>query len=338
MIRRSKSLGKTAGFTLIELLVVIAIIAVLIALLLPAVQQERESARRTQCKNQLKNLGLALHTYHDTHSVFPYGAIGPGTCNNAPFTRILNQKGWVQVLPYFDQAPLYGKFNSDLPAGEFAGGGGTVIAGSSVGNDQVVSRKMNIFLCPSDTNDTHYRPTSTNYNISPAAQTAGLFAAYTNYDFNVWRNCTSFEVLARDQRRAFGLHSCSRLADYSDGTSNVVMISETVRNVWDGVAPSWGVYKHVGDGVDFGAADIVGAPYRKINEWGCCSWSTPTWLQAGTPTPGRLGEWGSPGSMHPGGCHVTLGDGTVRFLNEMMDPTTRMRLGRIGDGGAVGEF
>ena len=194
------------GFTLIELLVVIAIIAILIALLLPAVQQAREAARRTQCKNQMKQLGLGLHNYHDTHSVFPYGAIGPGTCNNAPFTKILNQKGWVQVLPFIEEANLYAQFNPNLPAGEFVGGGGTVIAGSTVGNDKVVSKKMAAFLCPSDSNDTHYRPTSTNYNISPTAQTNQLFAAYTNYDFNIWRNCTSFDQLPRDQRRFFGLH------------------------------------------------------------------------------------------------------------------------------------
>lgn len=323
------------GFTLIELLVVIAIIAILIALLLPAVQQAREAARRTQCKNQMKQLGLGLHNYHDTHSVFPYGAIGPGTCNNAPFTKILNQKGWVQVLPFIEEANLYAQFNPNLPAGEFVGGGGTVIAGSTVGNDKVVSKKMAAFLCPSDSNDTHYRPTSTNYNISPTAQASQLFAAYTNYDFNIWRNCTSFDQLPRDQRRFFGLHSCSKIADITDGTSNSVMISETIRSVYDGVAPSWGVYKHVGDGVDFGHA----TQYRKINEFACCAWSTPTWQQAGmTATPGRLGEWGSPGSMHVGGCQVVLGDGSVRFISENIDTTTRVRLGLIADNQVIGEF
>ena len=336
MVRNSRSRNKS-GFTLIELLVVIAIIAVLIALLLPAVQQAREAARRTQCKNQMKNLGLALHNYHDNFSVFPYGAIGPGTCGTAPFNRIMNQKGWVQVLPYIDQAPLLNQFNSNNPAGDFNGGGGTLVGTGTAagGNDAVVSRKLALFLCPSDANDTHYRPTSTNYNISAVSQTNGLFAAYTNYDFNVWRNCTPFDQLPRDQRRFFGLHGCTKLSDITDGTSNSVMLSETVRNVYDGVAPSWGVYKHVGDGVDFGHA----TQYRRINEWGCCAWSTPTWQQAGvTPTPGRLGEWGSPGSMHVGGCHVTLGDGAVRFVSENIDTTTRVRLGLIGDNQVIGDW
>ncbi len=324
------------GFTLIELLVVIAIIAILIALLLPAVQQAREAARRTQCKNQLKQLALALHNYHDTHSVFPYGAVGPGTCTTAPFNRIMNQKGWVQALPYMDQGPLYNTFNPNDPAGVFGGTATTLVgSGSAVGNDLVVSQKLTLFLCPSDSNDTHYRPTSSSYNISPASQTAGLFAAYTNYDFNIARDCTPFDQQTRANRRFFGLHACSKIADISDGTSNSVMISETVRSVADGVAPSWGVYKHVGDGVDFGHA----TNYRRINEWACCAWSTPAWAHPSWPaTPGRLGEYMSPGSMHTGGCHVAMGDGTVRFLSENLDSTTRIRLGLIADGQPLGEF
>jgi prepilin-type N-terminal cleavage/methylation domain-containing protein len=335
MVHRNVLRKGRVGFTLIELLVVIAIIAILIALLLPAVQQAREAARRTQCKNQFKNIALALFNYHDTATVFPYGAIGPGTCNSAPYTRVVNQKGWVQVLPYLDQAPLYNQFNASLPAGDFNAAGGTLVGTAANANDAIVSRSLPIFLCPSDSNDTHYRPTSTNYNISAVSQTISRFAAYTNYDFNIWRNCTPFDQQARNTRRAFGLHTCSQIRDFTDGTSNTVMLSETVRNVYDGVAPSWGVYKHVGDGVDFGHA----TQYRQINEWGCCAWSTPTWQQAGvTPTPGRLGEWGSPGSMHVGGCHVALGDGSIRFIGENIDATTRVRLGLIADNTTVGEF
>ncbi|OYW17441.1 MAG: hypothetical protein B7Z55_12525, partial [Planctomycetales bacterium 12-60-4] len=96
------------GFTLIELLVVIAIIAILIALLLPAVQQAREAARRTECKNILKQWGLALHNYHDTHNTMPPGAIGFGT---SPTNESNNMGFHVRVLPYIDQTPLYNRFN-----------------------------------------------------------------------------------------------------------------------------------------------------------------------------------------------------------------------------------
>ena len=92
------------GFTLIELLVVIAIIAVLIALLLPAVQQAREAARRTQCKNNLKQIGLALHNYHDTFSQFPSG-FGV-TARNSSGGERWGHSQWVTLLPYVDQAPL----------------------------------------------------------------------------------------------------------------------------------------------------------------------------------------------------------------------------------------
>ncbi len=111
MRRRASSISSGSlrtGFTLIELLVVIAIIAILIALLLPAVQQAREAARRTQCKNQLKQIGLAIHNYESTHASFPPGQIRMG------FATQPRVRGWsmfVQLLPYFEQGPLYNKWN-----------------------------------------------------------------------------------------------------------------------------------------------------------------------------------------------------------------------------------
>ena len=107
------------GFTLIELLVVIAIIAILVALLLPAVQQAREAARRTQCKNNLKQWGLALHNYHDVHSIFPAALLHSGRYNSASFydpagtNRVMNTPGWVLLLPFVDQAAAYDQYSAD---------------------------------------------------------------------------------------------------------------------------------------------------------------------------------------------------------------------------------
>src|SRR5262245_48623779 len=108
------------GFTLIELLVVIAIIAVLVALLLPAVQQAREAARRSQCKNNLKQLGLALHNYHDVYGIFPFECGGTGWTGNGTgnWARL---SGMVVLTPYIDQAPLWNQISNKLPGGVVAG-------------------------------------------------------------------------------------------------------------------------------------------------------------------------------------------------------------------------
>ena len=133
------SLLRRKAFTLIELLVVIAIIAVLIALLLPAVQQAREAARRTQCKNNLKQLGLAIHTYHDTAKVFPQAVFQNKATSGQWDWRLASPQ--VMLLPYIDQAPLYNSLNFNL---SFNNG---------TANDTICNAaKLAAFRCPSDPN------------------------------------------------------------------------------------------------------------------------------------------------------------------------------------------
>lgn len=201
------------GFTLIELLVVIAIIAVLIALLLPAVQQAREAARRSQCKNNLKQLGLAMHNYHDTMETFPPGAMGqnlwsadPGSAN--PTNRI----GWPQMIfPYIDQGPLY---NTIAPYFDGKNPGGGTQSWNWPGTKTVIPSMM----CPSDTAS----PKQNTYSSPPLgfqgnyqAVAAGLLA-----HFNV-NNGNSLDGMFYAQSRV-------RMRDLIDGSSNTAMMGELI--------------------------------------------------------------------------------------------------------------
>ena len=193
-MNRSGSLGRSRpfgrrGFTLIELLVVIAIIAVLIALLLPAVQQAREAARRTQCKNNLKQIGLALHNYHDTHKVFPPGSINAVVA--LPGSHVDREWSWqTLILPQMEQAPLHKLFNPD-------GRSAPVVA-----DRPEIARPLPAYVCPSDaggdTNPFWRDSVPTNY-------------AKTNY-------LGSSQILNVNTK--YGLR------DLVDGTSNTLVVAE----------------------------------------------------------------------------------------------------------------
>ena len=310
------------GFTLIELLVVIAIIAILIALLLPAVQQAREAARRTQCKNNLKQLGLALHNYHDTHSVFPPAAIG--RC----LTPDLNASGLALLLPGLDQAPLYGQFNFSLTSSNQEGSGyesglvGTHTSDPAVnGNIIPVTTSVPAFLCPSDNG--RIRTESSVYRPSSSDARGG---ALTNYDFvttsaTYYNSCTNWSSTPIATRAMFGDNSNCQMRDLTDGSSNTVAMAETTRTVANGHATAWGYRGHVMVGIWLAE--------RPIN----------LWFFNGTTFPrGTLGSWAQPGSLHTGGMHVLMGDGAVRFISENMDASIRTNLAYISDGKTVGEF
>lgn len=190
-----KLLARRKAFTLIELLVVIAIIAILIALLLPAVQQAREAARRTQCKNNLKQLGLALHNYHDVHRAFPNRFYQPvqnacGAANN----RRNYAFGWsTMILPFLDQGALYDAL--DPGQGCSFPVPGTTYSGKTLLQDPVVA-----FACPSDTGG----------SVNPA------YEGYTKSNYP-------------GSHQVFG-SSPTRIRDITDGTSNTMMVGERALN------------------------------------------------------------------------------------------------------------
>ena len=316
------------GFTLIELLVVIAIIAILVSLLLPAVQQAREAARRSNCKNNLKQLGIALHNYHDTHSVFPYATANGSSSSGSPFgDNVLNHTGWVLLLPFIEQGPLYDQFNMSWATGTRNVSGGTVAGGTdpNVNTNLNLSRTViTAFLCSSDNGPRTYASASSTYGCGVTD------SVRANYGFSVnngnggtfWRNYST------PTKMMFGPSSFSKMRDLKDGTSNTVAIAETTLDVDDGETQSWACSSHVGFGINFAAS-------RGINNFRCCSWRTPPNAQYQY---GRNGEWGEPGSLHQGGIQVAMGDGAVRFISENIDDGTRTNLARISDGQALGEF
>ena len=302
------------AFTLIELLVVIAIIAILIALLLPAVQQAREAARRTQCKNHLKQWGLALHNYHDVAKQFPPSCINPGATRSGAFVpsgQIRNFTGYLMLLPYIDQAPLYQRIDFNVATGRAdwrnRGGGGyqSVLDGKSVP----------IQYCPSDPEfDRVHNYGRQNMYTARQYTRVNYGFVHENYEYSggsgrFWSKNTS------SQRSAFGINQSAAFRDITDGTTNTLLMIETPqRKSSSAYGPYLQAYTHT---------HFITPWRRGLNE-----------RYRGNPYPYA---WGA-GSHHASGCHALLGDASVRFLNENMDRTTLRRIESISGGENVGEF
>ncbi|OHB80289.1 MAG: hypothetical protein A2V98_24320 [Planctomycetes bacterium RBG_16_64_12] len=311
-----KSLRR-CGFTLVELLVVIAIIGILIALLLPAVQAAREAARRSQCTNNLKQLGLALHNYHDTFKVFPPGGISYGWNWGVYYANadVKNLNGLVLLLPYAEQTPLYDQFDLRVAVSDhtnFSGGGTAPVAGvgtpAFLSNAALAGQKLDAFHCPSDPGN----PEIPAGFYSPNASYIGI---KTNYDFSMSRGDANAGYWrynrSNPSQRMFGENSYATFADIRDGSSNTVAMVERLYNVYDGYCAAWAYRNWVM------MMDIGGPGGINMNESPLNNWNTGGWNPAGyVPIPGRLGEFYYPGSGHPGGCNMTLGDGSVRFISE----------------------
>ena len=327
------------AFTLVELLVVIAIIGVLVALLLPAVQAARESARRMSCSNNMKQLGLALHNYHDTFGRFAPAGINYGWCRNPPpatglpQNRFLNVNGFTLMLPFFEQNAAAGKYNysacaSNVNLGNNGCCGPTTAteppagdAGTS-GNALIMKMRLNIFHCPSDAGDP-FLPATSVYSIGNTTN-LGL-GAKTNYDFSAWIGsyvCKHWETHNLNQRRMFGENSTTRIADVTDGTSNTVAFCESTYDVHNGRCSPWGYRGWVQVGNDIGYAG-------GINDWTYAS--TPGYI----PKVGKVGSWARPGSLHPNGCMVCLADGSVRFVPKNTDAVIRESMAAMADGKTV---
>ncbi|MBN2294872.1 MAG: DUF1559 domain-containing protein [Pirellulales bacterium] len=315
---------KPQAFTLVELLVVIAIIGILIALMLPAVHATREAARRMQCSNKLKQIALAVHNYYSTYQVFPAAGRGYGMCNGTPANNeIKNSNGLVSLLPYLEQQAVYDQFNHsgaycNFKAGRYGPNTGTVVGDAGTNGNAAVSEiVLDTFICPSDNNGPKERTLSgASYGPAP-----GFTAAATNYDFITYgregfRNCNDFESVPQNTRRMFGEESATTMAQVQDGLTNTFMLGETTKWHVNGRAFAWAYRGHVMTGIDPYYSEVNAG----INLWHM-PWVHPTWQSPPfVPVVGRVRTWWSPAaSLHPGGCHFAMGDGSVRFVSETID-------------------
>jgi prepilin-type N-terminal cleavage/methylation domain-containing protein len=357
---RSLSNRRSArGFTLIELLVVIAIIAILIALLLPAVQQAREAARRTQCRNNLKQIGLALHNYLDQYMVFP-----PGYVYNPNTGSAWSGFSWAtMLLPVFDQAPLYNNMSVLFSVGAPAAANvntqtilPTMRCPSDVGNDRVTSIDIPAANSGAWTPGAGLASTN-NYGRANYFAVAGLYgtgAAATSGLTN------TAAPVATTMRGSFGENSRIGLRDMTDGSSNVAMIGERY-------TPSQNPTTATENGVGHGAWAVAGARGGVGNQAGstagpvgsifgqalalgdmaglftapAASPVSPNFSYRqnanNTPTAPR-GPTSGFGSMHTGGAHFLLGDGSVRFVGDNVDVVLYRNLAQVNDGTPLGDF
>jgi len=325
----------TSAFTLIELLVVIAIIAVLIALLLPAVQQAREAARRSQCKNSLKQLLLGMHNYHETSNQFPN--------NYDQQARARGSFSWIcMILPYIDQAPLYNKFNFTDNSGVC--GGGWSAGNSTTGNQFYAATVLNVLMCPSNPQQPKVTNQSVDYSCGSSGQ--NITAGRTDYCGNIgfmnsgWRDCGAVPIGNQNPNvfvvgnsnwadggdppsyctGVFAYGNACKIRDITDGTSNTIALIEdhhwgnkqtpainSVDSAW--ASPLSAIST---------ARNLVNNPYmaNQLNDLRCHGIS----------------------STHVGGAHLGMADGAVRFISENVSVNVLQAISTKGYSEVTTEF
>jgi prepilin-type N-terminal cleavage/methylation domain-containing protein/prepilin-type processing-associated H-X9-DG protein len=316
------------GFTLVELLVVIAIIGVLVALLLPAVQSAREAARRIQCANHLKQMGVALHNYHDTYKILPYrqGGTGLPSSNNTT-TNAQQGSGLTMMLPFIEQKSLYDQIASPQRFGNtnYEPFGDTCADAS---NYQLWNTKIPVFMCPSNSK----------------AKPFGNFGP-SHYCFCGGDTAQKINNVREGTRGAFGYQTNRRLANITDGTSNTIAMGEVATSLFQGPTLNNGARRLWG-----AIAREVGTSVAVLSPISCLNTvedrASGTYRASiATTSEARGSRWGrgtveyvgfntilppnspscqsaifnsngifSATSRHPGGVQVVMCDASVRFI------------------------
>jgi prepilin-type N-terminal cleavage/methylation domain-containing protein/prepilin-type processing-associated H-X9-DG protein len=314
--------NSSRGFTLIELLVVIAIIAVLIALLLPAVQSAREAARRISCTNNLKQLGLAMHNYHDSINTFPIGVMGIRSptllvVGNNPYAKVgdptgaINRRTWAfMILPYIEQAAMANAVNFSLPYNPPIG----------AANNTVSDTLIATFLCPDDPtvnqiDQNNRREGNYVVNWGNSNWNQNLFTAYNPFVGNpsVPGNPVMFLGAPFTMDKSYGVQNIT------DGTSNTLLMAEVII----GATMGTNGYEHRGDiyNDDYNCAMFMAytTPNSTIPDWianGYCRYPYLTNPPCtGTQVSAR-NAFNASRSYHPGGVNALMGDGSVKFAKD----------------------
>ena len=324
-------ISRRRGFTLIELLVVIAIIAVLIALLLPAVQAAREAARRSQCVNNLKQVGIATHNYLDVHGVLP---IGRGTRPARPYdaTSRYNYSSFAMILPFMEQAPIFSSINFNLPI--------TL----QDGNSTALRTRIASYLCPSESQATPAEWGGNNYRFSEGSSILYSYGATDTGSVNTTMPAPNGPFFAELSRR---------LAEITDGTSNTALSSERL-------------FGDFNQGLASVRRDVFVSPTQpttpeeafqncqavsdtNITSTGESGSGAP-WLDGFLHTsiykhvappnrkscymyPARLVMTAS--SMHPGGVNVGMADGSVKFFKDTINRDIWRAIGSMNGGEVI---